>query len=130
MNFKQQKDKLWDLTNLTNIRSGYRLAIGWVLKEANKELAETYDRSASSLGQVSAITRLMLSAERSGQQPSAEEVSKSTQEVVISLLEQYQAWLNNNYLSKGSYFENDEVFQLEMKICDSAGGLAASLLEQ
>ena len=94
-----------------------RLAMGWVLKEANQELAETYDRSASSLAQVSAITRLMLAAERGGQQPSAEEVSKSTQEVVISLLEQYQAWLNNNYLSKGSYFEGDEVFQLEMKIC-------------
>jgi len=32
--------------------------------------------------------------------------------------------------SKGSYFEGDEIFQLEMKICDSAGGLAASLLEK
>lgn len=107
-----------------------RLAMGWVLKEANQELAETYDRSASSLAQVSAITRLMLAAERGGQQPSAEDVSKSTQKVIISLLEQYQAWLNNNYLSKGSYFEGDEMFQLEMQICDSAGGIAASLLEK
>ena len=72
----------------------------------------------------------MLAQERGIESPNVEEISKLTQEVVISLLEQYQAWLNNNYLLKGSYFEGDEIFQLEMKICDSAGSLAASLLEQ
>ena len=107
-----------------------RLAIGWVLQEADQELAETYDRNASVLAQVAAITRIGLAQERGIESPNIEEISKSTQEVVISLLEQYQAWLNYNYLSNGSYFEEDEVFQLEMKLCDSAGGLAASFLEQ
>ena len=107
-----------------------RLAIGWVLQEADQELAETYDKNASILAQVAAITRIMLAQERGIESPNVEEISKLTQEFVISLLEQYQAWLNNNYLLKGSYFEGDEIFQLEMKICDSAGGLAASLLEQ
>ena len=107
-----------------------RLAIGWILQEADQELAETYDKNASVLAQVAAITRIMLAQERGVETPNVEEVSKSTQQVVISLLEQYQNWLNNNYLSKGSYFEADEVFQLEMQLCDSAGGIAASLLEQ
>lgn len=107
-----------------------RLAIGWVLQEADQALAETYDKNASVLAQVAAITRIGLAQERGIESPNIEEISKSTQEVVISLLEQYQAWLNNNYLSNGSYFEEDEVFQLEMKLCDSAGGLAASFLEQ
>jgi hypothetical protein len=105
-----------------------RLAIGWVLKEADQELAETYDKNASILAQVAAITRIMLAQERGIESPNVEEISKLTQEVVISLLEQYQAWLNNNYLL-GSYFEGDETSQLEMKICDSAGSLAATLLK-
>lgn len=107
-----------------------RLAIGWVLQEADQELAEKYDKNAAVLAQVAAITRIMLAQERGIESPNVEEISQSTQKVLMALFEQYQAWLNNNYLTMGTYFEGDEVFQLEMKICDSAGGLAASLLEQ
>ena len=107
-----------------------RLAIGWVLQEADQELAETYDKNAAVLAQVAAITRIMLAQERGIESPNVDEISQSTQKVLMALFEQYQAWLNNNYLTMGTYFEEDEVFQLEMKICDSAGGLAASLLEQ
>ena len=107
-----------------------RLAIGWVLQEADQELAETYDKNASILAQVAAITRIMLAQERGIESPNVEEISQSTQKVLMALFEQYQAWLNHNYLSQGSYFEEDEIFQLEMKICDSAGGLAASLFKQ
>ena len=106
-----------------------RLAVGAVLQEADASLAETYDQSSTVLAQAAAITRMMLAVERTGQQPDAAQIGESTKEVVISLFEQYQSWLNNNYLLNGSYFENDLDFQLEMEICSLATQLASSLLE-
>lgn len=107
-----------------------RLAIGAVLKEANASLAEKYDQSSSVLAQAAAIKRMMLAVERTGQQPDVAEIGESTKKVVISLYEQYQAWLNNNYLLNGSYFENDSDFQLEMEICGLATQLASSLIAE
>jgi len=109
--------------------SAQQLAMQWIMQEANEALAAIGEQNSMVLMQAAAITRMALAFERTGQLPDAAEIVEITNTTIVSLFEQYQSWLNNNYLLNGSYFENDLDFQLEMQICGAASQLASSLLE-
>ena len=106
-----------------------QLSLATLLEEANTNLAETYDRTAASLAQAAAITRIMLATERTQSQQDTEAISTSVLETITLLLEQYKAWLNHSYLLNGSYFENNPDFQLEMEICQYAAQLAMTVAD-
>ena len=38
------------------------------------------------------------------------------------------SWLNNNYITQGSYFEKDQEFQQEMQLCKVVAELASSIM--
>ena len=110
--------------------SAQQLAMAWVLQEADENLAATFDQTASTLAQAAAITRVALATERTGSPQDVAEISNSVLQTVTALLEQYQSWLNNNYLLNGSYLENDADLQLELEICTRAAQLAATLMDE
>lgn len=111
--------------------AGLDLAMAELLKEASTEMEQQYMEKALALVQASAISKILLSMERTGVMPdNVEEINNNTNLVVQQMYQRNLDHLNNNYINQGAYFENDIIFQLDMTLCDSVYLLANQILEE
>jgi hypothetical protein len=111
--------------------AGLDLAMAELLKEASTEMEQQYMEKALALVQASAISKILLSMERTGVMPdNVEEINNNTNLVIQQMYQRNLDHLNNNYINQGAYFENDIIFQLDMTLCDSVYLLANQILEE
>jgi hypothetical protein len=111
--------------------AGLDLAMAELLKEASTEMEQQYMEKALALVQASAISRILLSMERTGVMPdNVEEINNNTNLVIQQMYQRNLDHLNNNYINQGAYFENDINFQSDMTLCDSVYLLANQILEE
>jgi len=110
--------------------AGQQLAMSTVVAEANADLEKRFTESAMSLSQAATLDRANLARQRTGQDPDIANLSEATLEAIVQLYDQYMKWLNNNYLLNGSYFENDEDFQIEMELCSAASQMARLTMQE
>ena len=82
----------------------------------------------NSLSQVATFYKINLELQRTGNVSDVESESKIVLDVVVALYEKYMSWLNNNYITQGSYFEKDLEFQQEMQLCKGVAELASSIM--
>jgi hypothetical protein len=101
-----------------------QLAMSTIVAEADADLVKSFTESAMYLSQAATLDKASLAAQRTEENPDLSNLSKTTLETVKQLYELYMKWVNNNYLLNGSYFENDEILQTEIAICNSASELA------
>ena len=108
--------------------AGHYLALSEIFSDASEELEAASIVASSTLSQVATFYKINLELQRTGNVSDVESESKIVLDVVVALYEKYMSWLNNNYITQGSYFEKDQEFQQEMQLCKVVAELASSIM--
>lgn len=99
--------------------SGLQLALSSLIEESSPDLAKIAVASSSSFAMQAATLGINLAKERGVSDPDVERMAIEVRELVTLLYQDYLDWANDNYRTKGAYFESDAQLQQEIEICSA-----------